>query len=159
MTSHLYYMSLALEEACEAAKKGEVPIGAIIVKNEKVIARAHNLRETNQNPTAHAEHLAIERAAETLGTWRLEGCTLYVTLEPCVMCAGTIVMSRVDTLVFGAYDPKGGCTGSLMNLVQDQRMNHRAKVIEGVLTYSCGEILRQFFRTLRQRKATKAMSN
>ncbi|MBA8778047.1 nucleoside deaminase [Staphylococcus schleiferi subsp. coagulans] len=159
MTSHQYYMSLALEEAREAAKKGEVPIGAIIVKNEKVIARAHNLRETNQNPTAHAEHLAIERAAETLGTWRLEGCTLYVTLEPCVMCAGTIVMSRVATVVFGAYDPKGGCTGSLMNLVQDQRMNHRAKVIEGVLAYSCGEILRQFFRTLRQRKATKAMSN
>lgn len=106
MTSHQYYMSLALEEAREAAKKGEVPIGAIIVKM-KVIARAHNLRETNQNPTAHAEHLAIEQAAETLGTWRLEGCTLYVTLEPCVMCAGTIVMSRVDTVVFGVYDPKG----------------------------------------------------
>ncbi|MBA8764125.1 tRNA adenosine(34) deaminase TadA [Staphylococcus coagulans] len=159
MTSHQYYMSLALEEAREAAKKGEVPIGAIIVKNEKVIARAHNLRETNQIPTAHAEQLAIERAAEKLGTWRLEGCTLYVTLEPCVMCAGSIVMSRVDTVVFGAYDPKGGCTGSLMNLVQDQRMNHRAKVIEGVLAYSCSEILRQFFRTLRQRKATKAMSN
>lgn len=91
----------------------------------------------------------MERAAAQLGTWRLEGCTLYVTLEPCVMCAGTIVMSRVDTVVFGAMDPKGGCVGSLMNLVQDSRMNHRASVVSGVLAYSCGEILRQFFRALR----------
>lgn len=149
MTSHQYYMSIALEEARKAAKKGEVPIGAVVVKNGKIIARAHNLRETDQSPTSHAEHLAMERAAAQLGTWRLEGCTLYVTLEPCVMCAGTIVMSRVDTVVFGAMDPKGGCVGSLMNLVQDSRMNHRASVVSGVLAYSCGEILRQFFRALR----------
>lgn len=155
MTSHQYYMSIALEEARKAAKKGEVPIGAIVVKDEKIIARAHNLRETDQSPTAHAEHLAMERAAEALGTWRLEGCTLYVTLEPCVMCAGTIVMSRVDTVVFGAMDPKGGCVGSLMNLVQDSRMNHRATVVSGVLAYSCGEILRQFFKALRLQKKRK----
>lgn len=155
MTSHQYYMSIALEEARKAAKKGEVPIGAVVVKDEKIIARAHNLRETDQSPTAHAEHLAMERAAEALGTWRLEGCTLYVTLEPCVMCAGTIVMSRVDTVVFGAMDPKGGCVGSLMNLVQDARMNHRATVVSGVLAYSCGEILRQFFKALRLQKKRK----
>ncbi|HEC2156415.1 tRNA adenosine(34) deaminase TadA [Staphylococcus delphini] len=155
MTSHQYYMSIALEEARKAAKKGEVPIGAVVVKDEKIIARAHNLRETDQSPTAHAEHLAMERAAEALGTWRLEGCTLYVTLEPCVMCAGTIVMSRVDTVVFGAMDPKGGCVGSLMNLVQDSRMNHRATVVSGVLAYSCGEILRQFFKALRLQKKRK----
>ncbi|NBK46513.1 nucleoside deaminase [Staphylococcus delphini] len=155
MTSHQYYMSIALEEARKAAKKGEVPIGAVVVKDEKIIARAHNLRETDQSPTAHAEHLAMERAAEALGTWRLEGCTLYVTLEPCVMCAGTIVMSRVDTVVFGAMDPKGGCVGSLMNLVQDSRMNHRATVVSGVLAYSCGELLRQFFKALRLQKKRK----
>ncbi|PCF35453.1 tRNA-specific adenosine deaminase [Staphylococcus delphini] len=155
MTSHQYYMSIALEEARKAAKKGEVPIGAVVVKDEKIIARAHNLRETDQSPTAHAEHLAMERAAEALGTWRLEGCTLYVTLEPCVMCAGTIVMSRVDTVVFGAMDPKGGCVGSLMNLVQDSRMNHRATFVSGVLAYSCGEILRQFFKALRLQKKRK----
>lgn len=155
MTSHQYYMSIALEEARKAAKKGEVPIGAVVVKDEKIIARAHNLRETDQSPTAHAEHLAMERAAEALGTWRLEGCTLYVTLEPCVMCAGTIVMSRVDTVVFGAMDPKGGCVGSLMNLVQDSRMNHRATVVTGVLAYSCGEVLRQFFKALRMQKKRK----
>lgn len=155
MTSHQYYMSIALEEARKAAKKGEVPIGAVVVKDEKIIARAYNLRETDQSPTAHAEHLAMERAAEALGTWRLEGCTLYVTLEPCVMCAGTIVMSRVDTVVFGAMDPKGGCVGSLMNLVQDSRMNHRATVVSGVLAYSCGEVLRQFFKALRLQKKRK----
>lgn len=155
MTSHQYYMSIALEEARKAAKKGEVPIGAVVVKDEKIIARAHNLRETDQSPTAHAEHLAMERAAEALGTWRLEGCTLYVTLEPCVMCAGTIVMSRVDTVVFGAMDLKGGCVGSLMNLVQDARMNHRATVVSGVLAYSCGELLRQFFKALRLQKKRK----
>ncbi|ARJ51107.1 tRNA adenosine(34) deaminase TadA [Staphylococcus lutrae] len=155
MTSHQYYMSIALEEARQAAQKGEVPIGAIVVKDGEIIARAHNLREIDQQPTAHAEHIAIEQAAKVLGTWRLEGCTLYVTLEPCVMCAGAIVMSRVDQVVYGAADPKGGCVGSLMNLVQDHRMNHRATVVTGVLAYSCGEILRQFFKSLRMRKKQK----
>ncbi|MCS4486573.1 tRNA adenosine(34) deaminase TadA [Staphylococcus americanisciuri] len=156
MRSHEYYMSLALEEAYQAATKGEVPIGAVIVKDDQVIARAHNLRETLQLPTAHAEHLAIEQAAQALKTWRLEGCTLYVTLEPCVMCAGTIVMSRVEQVVYGAEDPKGGCSGSLMNLIEDAQMNHRAKVVRGVLAYSCGQQLKTFFKTLRQRKKEKS---
>ncbi|QLK85357.1 tRNA adenosine(34) deaminase TadA [Staphylococcus sp. 17KM0847] len=152
MRSHEYYMSLALDEARKAAKQGEVPIGAVIVKDDHVVARAYNLRETLQLPTAHAEHLAIERAAEALGTWRLEDCTLYVTLEPCVMCSGTIVMSRIARVVYGADDAKGGCSGSLMNLIQDTRMNHRADIITGVLSYSCSEILKSFFKALRQHK-------
>lgn len=158
MRIYEYYMSLALDEARKAASIGEVPIGAIIVKNHEVIARAHNLRETTQLPMAHAEHIAIERAAEALGTWRLEGCTLYVTLEPCVMCAGTVVLSRVDTVVYGAKDAKGGCSGSLMNLIQDQRMNHRAQLVTGVLEYSCSQLLKQFFKGLRKRRK-EAKSN
>ncbi|PAK74688.1 nucleoside deaminase, partial [Lentilactobacillus parakefiri] len=105
------YMRLAIKEARKAQELGEVPIGAVIVKDNHVIARAHNLRETLQQPTAHAEHIAIERASEVIGSWRLEDCTLYVTLEPCVMCAGAIVMSRIPRVVYGAIDPKGGCTG------------------------------------------------
>lgn len=152
MRSHEFYMSVAIEAAREAEKLGEVPIGAVVVKDDEIIATEHNLRETSQLPMAHAEHLAIERAAKKLGTWRLEGCTLYVTLEPCVMCSGTIVMSRIDTVVYGAKDPKGGCSGSLMNLVQDSRMNHRVHLITGVLSFSCGELLRQFFKRLRENK-------
>ncbi|UXR78581.1 MULTISPECIES: tRNA adenosine(34) deaminase TadA [unclassified Staphylococcus] len=159
MRSHEYYMSLALDEAYQAAKKGEVPIGAVVVKDDRVIARAHNLRETIQLPTAHAEHLAMEQAARELGTWRLEGCTLYVTLEPCVMCSGTIVMSRVDQVVYGAEDPKGGCSGSLMNIIEDSRMNHRATVVRGVLAYSCSQQLKHFFKVLRQRKNKSHQSN
>lgn len=155
MRTHQYYMSIAIDEAKKAASIGEVPIGAVIVKEHQIIARAHNLRETTQLPMAHAEHIAIERAAEKLGTWRLEGCTLYVTLEPCVMCSGTIVMSRIDTVVYGATDPKGGCSGSLMNLIQDRRMNHRAQLITGVLAYSCGQLLKQFFQTLRLKRKNK----
>ncbi|MGM7689835.1 tRNA-specific adenosine deaminase [Staphylococcus felis] len=155
MRTHQYYMSIAIDEAKKAASIGEVPIGAVIVKGHQIIARAHNLRETTQLPMAHAEHIAIERAAEKLGTWRLEGCTLYVTLEPCVMCSGTIVMSRIDTVVYGATDPKGGCSGSLMNLIQDRRMNHRAQLITGVLAYSCGQLLKQFFQTLRLKRKNK----
>ncbi|MFO3688247.1 tRNA adenosine(34) deaminase TadA [Staphylococcus felis] len=155
MRTHQYYMSIAIDEAKKAASIGEVPIGAVIVKNHQIIARAHNLRETTQLPMAHAEHIAIQRAAEKLGTWRLEGCTLYVTLEPCVMCSGTIVMSRIDTVVYGATDPKGGCSGSLMNLIQDRRMNHRAQLITGVLAYSCGQLLKQFFQALRLKRKNK----
>lgn len=112
------YMRLAIKEAQKAQALGEVPIGAVIVKNDQVIAHAHNLRESLQLPTAHAEHIAIERASKVVGSWRLEECTLYVTLEPCVMCAGAIVMSRIPRVVYGAVDPKGGCTGSLMNLLE-----------------------------------------
>ncbi|MCI2948671.1 tRNA adenosine(34) deaminase TadA [Staphylococcus caledonicus] len=153
MANDEYYMKLAIAEAKKAQRLGEVPIGAIIVKNDEVIARAHNLRETAQQPTAHAEHIAIERAAKEVGSWRLEECTLYVTLEPCVMCAGAIVMSRIPRVVFGAMDPKGGCSGSLMNLVEEPRFNHRATVVSGILEKDCGDLLRQFFRELRARKS------
>ncbi|MCU5746637.1 tRNA adenosine(34) deaminase TadA [Staphylococcus sp. SQ8-PEA] len=152
MTSDEYYMNVALEEANKASRIGEVPIGAVIVNNESIIARAHNLRETLQQPTAHAEHLAIEKAAEALGSWRLENCTLYVTLEPCVMCAGAIVMSRIPRVVYGATDPKGGCVGSLMNLVQESRFNHRCELTQGILAAECGAMLRTFFRNLRQQR-------
>ncbi|MBY6180331.1 MULTISPECIES: tRNA adenosine(34) deaminase TadA [Staphylococcus] len=153
MANDEYYMKLAIEEAKKAQKLGEVPIGAIIVKNNEVIASAHNLRETAQLPTAHAEHIAIERASKVVGSWRLEECKLYVTLEPCVMCAGAIVMSRIPKVVYGATDPKGGCSGSLMNLLEESRFNHRAEVIKGVLEQECGDLLRNFFRELRLKKS------
>ena len=153
MVNDEYYMNLAIEEAKKAQQLGEVPIGAIIVKDDEIIARAHNLRETAQQPTAHAEHIAIERASKVVESWRLEDCTLYVTLEPCVMCAGAIVMSRIPKVVFGAMDPKGGCSGSLMNLLEEPRFNHRASVITGVLENDCGDLLRNFFRELRAKKS------
>ncbi|OFK33515.1 tRNA-specific adenosine deaminase [Staphylococcus sp. HMSC065C10] len=157
MANDEYYMKLAIEEAKKAQKLGEVPIGAIIVKNNEVIASAHNLRETAQLPTAHAEHIAIERASKVVGSWRLEECKLYVTLEPCVMCAGAIVMSRIPKVVYGATDPKGGCSGSLMNLLEEFRFNHRAEVIKGVLEQECGDLLRNFFRELRLKKSKANM--
>lgn len=157
MANDEYYMKLAIEEAKKAQKLGEVPIGAIIVKNNEVIASAHNLRETAQLPTAHAEHIAIERASKVVGSWRLEECKLYVTLEPCVMCAGAIVMSRIPKVVYGATDPKGGCSGSLMNLLEESRFNHRAEVVKGVLEQECGDLLRNFFRELRIKKSKKNM--
>lgn len=155
MNQDEYFMSLALEEAKKAEKKKEVPIGAVIVKDEKVIASAYNLRETEQRAVAHAELLAIDQACRKLGTWRLEGTTLYVTLEPCPMCAGAIVLSRVERVVFGASDPKGGCAGTLMNLLQEERFNHQANVTSGVLEKECSLILKNFFRMLRQMKKQK----
>ena len=152
MANDEYYMKLAIEEA-KSSKLGEVPIGAIIVKNNEVIASAHNLRETVQLPTAHAEHIAIERASKVVGSWRLEECKLYVTLEPCVMCAGAIVMSRIPKVVYGATDPKGGCSGSLMNLLEESQFNHRAEIVKGVLEQECGDLLRNFFRELRLKKS------
>ncbi|MDW3939636.1 tRNA adenosine(34) deaminase TadA [Staphylococcus saprophyticus] len=152
MTNHEFYMEVAIEEAKKAGNIGEVPIGAIIVKNDEIIARAHNLRESEQNPTAHAEHIAIQRAAAALASWRLEGCTLYVTLEPCVMCAGSIVMSRIPSVIYGAKDPKGGCAGSLMNLLQEPRFNHRATVEFGILEESCSQLLTAFFKNIRKNK-------
>lgn len=152
MTTDENYMKLALEEAKKAERIGEVPIGAIVVKDGEVIARAHNLRETVQQPTAHAENIAIEKAAEALGSWRLEDCTLYVTLEPCVMCSGAIVMSRIPRVVYGASDPKGGCSGSLMDLLQEPRFNHRAEVVSGVMEDECSQLLKDFFKQLRDKK-------
>ncbi|MBA2879664.1 tRNA(adenine34) deaminase [Anoxybacillus kamchatkensis] len=152
MRNDEYYMRLAIEEAKKAENIGEVPIGAVVVYNDEVIARAHNLRERDQRSIAHAELLAIDEACRKLGTWRLEEATLYVTLEPCAMCAGAIVLSRIKRVVFGASDPKGGCAGTLMNLLQEPRFNHQVEVVSGVLAEQCGEMLSEFFRRLRQRK-------
>lgn len=152
MRNDEYYMHLAIEEAKKAENIGEVPIGAVVVYNDEVIARAHNLRERDQRSIAHAELLAIDEACRKLGTWRLEEATLYVTLEPCAMCAGAIVLSRIKRVVFGASDPKGGCAGTLMNLLQEPRFNHQAKVVSGVLAEQCGGMLSEFFRRLRQQK-------
>ncbi|MEH7361727.1 tRNA adenosine(34) deaminase TadA [Priestia aryabhattai] len=146
------YMRLAIDEALKAKDKLEVPIGAVIVQNDEVIAAAYNLRETEQRSVAHAELLAIDEACKKLGTWRLENATLYVTLEPCPMCAGAIVLSRVKRVVFGAYDPKGGCAGTLLNLLEFEKFNHQAEVVGGMLEEECGSLLTTFFRELRQRK-------
>ncbi|MCM3796964.1 tRNA adenosine(34) deaminase TadA [Priestia megaterium] len=148
------YMRLAIDEALKAKDKLEVPIGAVIVQNDEVVASAYNLRETEQRSVAHAELLAIDEACKKLGTWRLEDATLYVTLEPCPMCAGAIVLSRVKRVVFGAYDPKGGCAGTLLNLLEFEKFNHQAEVVGGMLEEECGSLLTTFFRELRQRKKT-----
>jgi tRNA(adenine34) deaminase len=146
------YMRLAIEEAKKAEGKNEVPIGAVIVRNGKVIATGHNLRETTQNSCAHAELLAIEKACEALGSWRLEDAELYVTLEPCPMCSGAILLSRIRRVIYGAKDPKAGCAGTLMNLLEDGRFNHQSEVIRGVLEAECGQLLTSFFKSLRERK-------
>ena len=140
-----YYMRLALAEARAALEHEDVPIGAVIVRDGVVIARAHNQRELLQDPTAHAEIIALTQAASAVGSWRLTGCTLYVTLEPCVMCAGALVLARVARLVYGADDPKAGACTSLYRITEDARLNHRVPVVGGVLAEECGGILREFF--------------
>jgi len=145
----LAFMEAALAEARRAEELAEVPIGAVVVRCGAVIGRGHNRREVDGDPLAHAEMLAIREAARAVGGWRLSGSTLYVTLEPCAMCAGALVASRVDRLVFGAFDPKAGYCGSLGNRVQDSRLNHRLEVSAGVLAAESGELLRRFFRRLR----------
>lgn len=147
-----YFMKQAINEAKKAELYDEVPIGAVIVKENRILARAYNLREAEQRSIAHAELLAIDEACKKLGTWRLSGATLYVTLEPCPMCAGAIILSRIDRVVFGASDPKGGCAGTLMNLLQDERFNHQTEVTSGVLEQECSSLLSRFFRKLREQK-------
>ena len=142
-------MRLAIQQARRCAEWGDVPIGCVIAFDGGVIASAGNQREGAEDPTAHAEVVALRHAAGELRTWRLEGCTLYVTLEPCAMCAGAIVLGRVDRVVFGADDPKAGFVGSLGNLLQDPRLNHRVELTSGVLADECGELLREFFRERR----------
>lgn len=143
-------MRVAIDEAAKARELGEVPIGCAISAGSEVIARAHNRRESDQDPTAHAEILALRAAAEKLGSWRLEGTTVASTLEPCPMCAGALVASRVERLVFGAPDPKAGATGTLYNLLADPRLNHEVEVVGGVLGEKCSELLTEFFTTLRR---------
>ncbi|MFC7682216.1 tRNA adenosine(34) deaminase TadA [Paenibacillus sp. GCM10028914] len=146
---HEYWMREAIAEAQKAEELGEVPIGAVVVHNNEIIGRGHNLRETTFDATAHAEMVAIREASRHLGAWRLLDCRLYVTLEPCPMCAGAIVQSRVPQLIYGTLDPKAGCAGTLMNLLQESRFNHRTDVVEGILQEECAALLTQFFRRLR----------
>ena len=148
--THDHYMRQALEQAQAALAEDEVPIGAVIVQGERVIAAAHNQRETLSDPTAHAEIIAITQAAAAVEDWRLEGCTLYVTLEPCIMCAGAILLARIPTVVYGATDPKAGAVQSLYHLLNDDRLNHRCQVVPGVLAQPCGELLTRFFQEQRR---------
>lgn len=142
-------MRIAIREAQAAEEAGDVPIGAIIVKDGHIIGKARNQREVLQDPTAHAEMIAITQAAEAMGSWRLEGCTIYVTLEPCPMCAGALVLGRVARLVYGCTDPKAGACGSLYDIVRDARLNHRLEVTAGILADECSALLSGFFRKKR----------
>jgi tRNA(adenine34) deaminase len=146
---HEHFMRRALEEAEAAFRENEVPVGAVIVHNDRVIASAHNQRETLRDPTAHAEMIAITQAAEALQSWRLDGATLYVTLEPCPMCAGAILQARIPTVVYGAADPKAGAVNTLYELLSDPRLNHRAEIVPSVLAEPCGQILTRFFQKQR----------
>jgi tRNA(adenine34) deaminase len=146
------WMELAIEEAKKAEQIGEVPIGAILIKDGEVVGKGYNLREINHDPTAHAEMVAIREACERLSAWRLLDCTLYVTLEPCPMCAGAIVQSRVKRVVYGTGDPKAGCAGTLMNLLQEPRFNHETEVTSGILQAECAALLTNFFRNLRNKR-------
>jgi len=147
---HEIYMRMALAQAEQALAEDEVPVGAVIVHGERVIAAAYNQREQLRDPTAHAEMIAITQAAESLGSWRLEGCTLYVTLEPCPMCAGAILQARIPLVVYGATDPKAGAVHSLYQLLGDTRLNHRSQTVPGVMAAECGGLLSRFFQQQRQ---------
>ena len=147
-----YYMQLAIQEALKAEQIGEVPIGAVLVCEDEVVATSFNLRETLQTTASHAEMLVIDKGNAHFNSWRLEACTLYVTLEPCQMCAGAIVQARLKRVVFGAFDSKAGCAGSLMNLLEDARFNHQVEVRSGVEATICGQLLSDFFKTLRKNK-------
>ncbi|MER2227799.1 MAG: tRNA adenosine(34) deaminase TadA [Carnobacterium sp.] len=147
-----YFMQEAIKEARKAKEKLEVPIGAIVVLNGEIIGRGHNRREESNDATTHAEMLAIQEANRNLGNWRLEEAQLFVTLEPCPMCSGAMILSRVKELYYGASDPKGGTAGTLMNLLTDERFNHQIQIESGLLEQECGELLSTFFRELRKRK-------
>jgi tRNA(adenine34) deaminase len=149
------FMKIALEEAREAYRLGEVPVGAVLVLDGNILARAHNSPITKNDPSAHAEMLALRQAGNAIGNYRLAGAELYVTLEPCVMCAGAIIQARLARVIFGARDPKCGAVGSLYNILTDERLNHQAEITEGILQKECGEILSRFF----QQKRVKAVSN
>lgn len=146
------YMNEAIKEARKAEAVEEVPIGAVIVKDREIIGRGHNLRETSQEATTHAEMIAISEANRTIGNWRLENCHMFVTLEPCVMCSGAIVLSRLKSVYYGPADPKGGAVESLMNVLQDDRLNHQCEVHRGVQEEECRQLLTNFFRELRLKK-------
>ena len=160
LTEDEKYMKEALKEAKKAYKLGEVPIGCVIVYEGKIIGRGYNRRNTDKTTLAHAEISAIKKASKIIKDWRLEGCTLYVTLEPCQMCSGAIIQARIDRVVMGSMNPKAGCGGSLLNILENESFNHQAEVTRGVLDEECSEILTRFFKELRVRnKIEKAMKN
>jgi len=149
LTSDEHYMQLALTEARNALAHDDVPVGAVVVRDGDVIARAHNQRELLQDATAHAEIIALTQASTAIGSWRLTGCTLFVTLEPCVMCAGALVLARISRVAYGAKDPKAGACASLYRILEDSRLNHRPDITAGVLSAECGDVLREFFQAKR----------
>ncbi|TFG84026.1 MAG: nucleoside deaminase [Erysipelotrichales bacterium] len=148
---HVEFMREAIKEALKALELNEVPIGAVVVKDNEIIAYAHNLRQTNQIATAHAEILAIEQACKKLGSWRLDGCSLYVTLEPCPLCAGAVIQSRIDTVIFGAFDPKGGSFGSSIDLTTVKAFNHHPVIYGGILEDECAILLKNLFTQKRDK--------
>ncbi len=152
MTTDEIYMKQAIKQAHKARKLNEVPIGCVIVRDDRVIARGYNRRNTDHTALAHAEIMAIKKACKKTGDWRLEDCTLYVTLEPCQMCAGAIVQSRIKKVVIGAMNKKAGCAGSIFNLLEEDRFNHKAEVVRGVLEEECSEMMTEFFRELREKQ-------
>lgn len=149
--NHEVYMREAIYEAMKAYDRDEVPIGAVIVMNDKIIGKGYNTRNIAKNPLYHAEIIAIHEAAEVVGDWRLEDCTLYVTVEPCPMCAGAIVQARIPTIVFGTRNRKAGCAGSILNVLNEPRLNHRVHIVEGVLQDECSSIMSQFFGRFRKK--------
>ena len=155
LTTDEQWMEYAIREAEQASRRKEVPIGAVIVHDNRIVGRGYNQTETLQDPTAHAEMIAITAAATNIGSRRLEGCTLYVTLEPCAMCAGAIVLARLPRLVYGAADPKAGACGTLFNIVQDGRLNHRVVLAGGILSERCGGMLSEFFTKVRRNGSGK----
>lgn len=159
MTQDEKYMKAALREAKKAYKLEEVPIGCVIVQNDKIIARGYNRRNTDKNTLAHAEMSAIKKASKKTGDWRLEDCTMYVTLEPCQMCAGAIVQSRLGKVVIGSMNPKAGCAGSVINLLQMKQFNHQVEMVTGVLEGECSVMLSGFFQELREKKKQAKLDN
>ena len=151
-SNHEYYMKMALKEAKKAYKLGEVPIGCVIVYEDKIIGRGYNRRNTDKSTLAHAEIAAIKKASKIIGDWRLEDCTLYVTLEPCQMCAGAIVQARIPTVVMGSMNPKAGCAGSILNILEVPEFNHQVHTIKGILEEECSQMLTTFFKELRIKK-------
>jgi len=157
--SDFKFMKMAIKLAAKAEKKNEVPVGAVIVKDDKIIARGYNKRETDCCATSHAEMIAIKKACKKLGAWRLTGCDLYVTLEPCPMCCGAAINSRIDNIIFGAYDPKAGACGTILNLCDTKELNHHPTVTGGVMEKECSLQLTNFFRNLRKIKKEEKNSN
>ena len=154
MTDDEKWMREALKQAAAAAEAGEVPVGAVIVQNGRILGRAHNQVEQLRDATAHAEMIALTQASESVGNWRLSGCVIYVTMEPCPMCAGALVLSRVSKIVYGADDPIAGACGTVFNIVAEPKLNHRIPVVKGILAEECGSTVREFFR--KRRKETKS---